>query len=98
MPGMDRAKTVSPSWHAQHPIRDRKRNSQVISRRTDALIERTGSPADAIPAREERRDSVAVSADRSVVAAGVLGAAAVSPHEAHLVQYLRWFADRGAGQ
>jgi lipopolysaccharide/colanic/teichoic acid biosynthesis glycosyltransferase len=63
MPGMDRAKTVSPSWQAQHPIRDRKRNSHVISRRTDALVERTGSPADAIPAREERLDSGAVSAD-----------------------------------
>jgi lipopolysaccharide/colanic/teichoic acid biosynthesis glycosyltransferase len=34
----------------------------VISRRPDALVERTGSPADTIPAREERLDSVAVSA------------------------------------
>jgi lipopolysaccharide/colanic/teichoic acid biosynthesis glycosyltransferase len=59
---MDRAKTVSPSWRAHHPIRDRKRNSHVISRRTDALVERTGSPADTIPARDERLDSVAVSA------------------------------------
>jgi lipopolysaccharide/colanic/teichoic acid biosynthesis glycosyltransferase len=33
----------------------------VISRRTDALVERTGSPADTIPAREERLDAVAVS-------------------------------------
>ena len=60
---MDRAKTVSPSWPAQHPVRDRNRNRHVISRRTDALIERTGSPADTIPARDERRDSPAVSAD-----------------------------------
>ena len=59
---MDRAKTDSPSWQAQHSIRDRKRNSHVISRRTDALVERTGSPADTMPARDERRDSVAVSA------------------------------------
>jgi lipopolysaccharide/colanic/teichoic acid biosynthesis glycosyltransferase len=28
----------------------------VISRRTDALVERTGSPADAMPARDERLD------------------------------------------
>ena len=59
---MDRAKTDRPSWQAQHSIRDRKRNSHVISRRTDALAERTGSPADIMPARDERRDSVAVSA------------------------------------
>ena len=59
---MDRAKTDSPSWQTQHSIRDRKRNSHVISRRTDALVERTGSPADTMPARDERRDSVAVSA------------------------------------
>ena len=59
---MDRAKTDSPSWQAQHSIRDRKRNSHVISRRTDALVERTGSPADTMPARDERHDSVAVSA------------------------------------
>jgi len=62
MTGMDRAKTDSLSRHAQHSIRDRKRNSHVISRRTDALVERTGSPADIIPARDERRDSVAVNA------------------------------------
>jgi lipopolysaccharide/colanic/teichoic acid biosynthesis glycosyltransferase len=59
---MDRAKTDSPSWQAQHSIRDRKRNSHVISRRTDALVERTGSPADTTSARDERLDSVAVSA------------------------------------
>jgi lipopolysaccharide/colanic/teichoic acid biosynthesis glycosyltransferase len=34
----------------------------VISRRTDALVERTGSPADTIPAREERRDFTAAGA------------------------------------
>ena len=33
----------------------------MISRRTDALVERTGSPADTMPAREEGLDSVAVS-------------------------------------
>jgi lipopolysaccharide/colanic/teichoic acid biosynthesis glycosyltransferase len=59
---MDRAKTDRPSWQAQHSIRDRKRNSHVISHRTDALVERTGSPADTMPVRDERRDSVAVSA------------------------------------
>jgi lipopolysaccharide/colanic/teichoic acid biosynthesis glycosyltransferase len=37
---------------------DRKRNRHVISRRTDALVERTGSPADTLPAREERLDAV----------------------------------------
>ena len=34
----------------------------MISRRTDALVERTGSPADTMPARDERLDSVAASA------------------------------------
>ena len=34
----------------------------MISHRTDALVERTGSPADTMPVRDERRDSVAVSA------------------------------------
>jgi lipopolysaccharide/colanic/teichoic acid biosynthesis glycosyltransferase len=34
----------------------------MISRRTDALVERTGSPADTLPAREERLDSVTGSA------------------------------------
>jgi lipopolysaccharide/colanic/teichoic acid biosynthesis glycosyltransferase len=65
---MERAKTVSPSWQAPDPVMDRKRNSHVISRRTDALVERAGSPADTLPAREERRDAVEVNAadDRGV--------------------------------
>ena len=54
---MDRAKTVSPSWRI-HPPCHRKRNSHVISRRTDALIERTGSPASLLPARDERLDVI----------------------------------------
>ena len=44
------------------PITHRKRNSHVISRRTDALVERTGSPADTMPARDERLDVGAPSA------------------------------------
>jgi lipopolysaccharide/colanic/teichoic acid biosynthesis glycosyltransferase len=39
-----------------YPIPQRKRTSPVIARRTDALIERAGSPADLLPAREERVD------------------------------------------
>jgi lipopolysaccharide/colanic/teichoic acid biosynthesis glycosyltransferase len=58
---MDRAKTVSRAGRPTNPVRDRKRNSHVISRRTDALVERTGSPADILPGREDRLDAIEMS-------------------------------------
>ena len=42
-----------------YPFANRTRNSHVISRRTDALVERTGSPAEVVPMRlEEELDAV----------------------------------------
>ena len=59
---MDRAKTVSPYWQPHDYVGNRKRNSYVIPRRTDALVERTGSPVGMMPAREEPRDALEASA------------------------------------
>jgi lipopolysaccharide/colanic/teichoic acid biosynthesis glycosyltransferase len=59
---MDRAKTVSPSWQTHDPVTHRKRNTDVISRRTDALLERTGLPAELVPARDEPVGAVEPSA------------------------------------
>jgi lipopolysaccharide/colanic/teichoic acid biosynthesis glycosyltransferase len=59
---MDRAKTVSPNWQHRYPFAHRTRNSHVISRRTDALVERSGSPAEAVPTRAEALDAAPSSA------------------------------------
>jgi lipopolysaccharide/colanic/teichoic acid biosynthesis glycosyltransferase len=54
---MDRAKTFSPRGRAGHHIANRNRNSHVISRRTDALVERAGSPAELSPRPYERLEA-----------------------------------------
>jgi lipopolysaccharide/colanic/teichoic acid biosynthesis glycosyltransferase len=54
---MDRAKTVSPNWQHLYPLANRAWNRHVISRRTDALVERTGSPA-VVPTRAEESAAV----------------------------------------
>ena len=59
---MDRAKTVSPKRQRRDPLVDRKRNSHVISRRTDALVERVGASSEVSSRREERIDPAELSA------------------------------------
>jgi lipopolysaccharide/colanic/teichoic acid biosynthesis glycosyltransferase len=54
--GIDRAKTVSPNWQGR-TFADRTRTNHVISRRTDALVERTGSPVEIVPTHADEPDA-----------------------------------------